>query len=315
MVMLLRNEEIKELPFSIRKTVVVGSSGFLGKAFLLAHRRIHPDCIGTAKIASTDNISQLDLLYPDIVPLRLAQTGHKEALILAGVTKIEKCESEKELTRKINVEGTLELIRQLVSEGIKPIFFSSDHVFDGNRGNYADNAPVSPITEYGRQKAEIEAKIGEISKGNFLVLRLGKVFSLVKGDGALLDEMAGTLVESDKLLRVAYDQFLCPILVTDLIKAVASLQAQQITGIVNVCSPEIWSRYDLALEIAKALRVDPARICRISLDELGFGVKRPKNTSMQIKRLLREVNFSNFTPISKCIEQVAENWRREYLGK
>ncbi len=295
-----------KLPTDIPKSVIIGAYGFLGRNFLAIYRTVHPDCVGTARKPSDANVFYMDLVAPNISPLRLADTGHKEALILAAITKIDRCEKEKELTRKINVEGTLELIRQLVVEGIKPIFFSSDYVFNGISGNYTDDAPTNPITEYGRQKAEIEDKIGEISHGNYLVVRLSKVFSIEKSDNSLLDEMAHTLV-SGGILRAAFDQIFCPTLISDVINTVVYLQAKGTKGIVNVCSPEVWSRYDLALAIANAKGIDKGKVIRISLDELGFKSNRPKNTSMIAKRLSSETLLA-FTPISKCIEIVARNW-------
>lgn len=252
------------------------------------------------------DLLHLDLLAPDIGTLKLAKTGHKEALLLSAISRIDKCEAEKELTKKVNVEGTIELIRQLVKEGIKPIFFSSDYVFDGISGNYADDALPNPGTEYGRQKAEVEEAIGEITNGNYMVVRLSKVFSLKKDDGSLLDEIAGTLA-SGGIVRAAFDQIFCPTLISDVIDAVACLQAKGTTGIVNVCSPKSWSRYDIAVALAEKMGIGPERINRISLDEVGFKSKRPKNTSMVPKRLLSEAGIT-FTSLTECIEQTAINW-------
>ncbi|HAW50650.1 TPA: hypothetical protein DCX16_06855 [bacterium] len=289
------------------KTVIIGASGFLGSAFLFTYRNIHPDCVGTARKLDGYNIFYVDLLSPNIAPLKLTEKGHKEALILAAIPKIERCEKEKELTRKVNVDGTLELIKQLVSEGIKPIFFSSDYVFDGEKGNYEDDALTNPITEYGRQKAEVEARIKDIAKDNYLVVRLGKVFSLKKGDNSLLDEMASILA-SGGIVKAAFNQIFSPMLISDVINAVAYLQAKGTTKIINVCSPEVWLRYDLALEMAKAMGIESKQIQRISLDEIASEAKRPKNTSMIPKRLLSEKQIT-FTSISKCIKIIAKNYR------
>ena len=87
------------------------------------------------------------------MPICLKRAEDIQALILVAVTKIDTCEEEKAMTRRVNVDGTLELIRQLVNEGIKPVFFSSDYVFDGDTGGYLDESPLNPINEYGHQKS------------------------------------------------------------------------------------------------------------------------------------------------------------------
>ena len=294
---------------NIPKTAIIGASGFLGQAFLSAYRQVYSDCIGTTRssVDEKKNLFFLDLLNLDLESLHLINSDHKEALILAGVTKIDSCEREKEKTWKVNVDATLELIRQLADEGIKPIFFSSDYVFDGKDGFYTDGSATNPTTEYGKQKAEIESRIASITKGNFLVVRLGKIFSLRKEDNSLLDEMAHIL-SLGGAINAAFDQIFCPTLITDVVDAVSWLQAKGTTGIVNVCSPEIWSRYDLAISLAQAMGLDSNKVIKVSLDKIFFNPKLPKNTAMLSSVALK--TYVDFTPISVCVERVADNWAR-----
>lgn len=291
----------------IPKTAIIGSSGFLGRAFLSVHRKVYHDCVCTAKATTdkNDNIFLFDLLNPDIKSLHLSKTGHKEAFIFAAVTKIDVCENKKAITKKINVDGIIELARQLSEEGIKPIFFSSDYVFDGKEGSYRDDSPVNPITEYGKQKAEVEAKMATITKGNFLVVRLSKIFTLTKNDNTLLDEMA-RILSSGEVVQAAYDQIFCPTLITDIINALAWLQVQKVTGIVNVCSLEVWSRYDLAVSLAKTMKVDANKVRKASLSEIMINKELPKNTSMMPSALLKD--SVPFTPMTTCVKRVASNW-------
>ncbi len=291
----------------IPKTVIIGAFGFLGKYFLAAYKEIYPDCVGTTKgvVDGASDFHFLDLSNPDIKSLRLLEMEYKEALIFAAVTKINICEEEKLMTRKVNVDGTLELIRQLIDEGIKPIFFSSDYVFDGKEGSYRDDSPVNPMTEYGKQKAEVEAKMAAITKGNFLVVRLSKIFTLTKNDNTLLDEMA-RILSSGGVVQAAYDQIFCPTLITDIINALSWLQVEKVTGIVNACSPEAWSRYDLAVSLAKTMKVDVNKVRKASLSEIMTNKERPKNTSMISSALLKDSVF--FTPMTTCIKRIASNW-------
>ncbi len=288
------------------KTVIIGATGLLGKDFLGVHRSIHPDCVGTTRNPARKDFAYLDLSSPDIAPLKLAASGYQDALILAGISKIATCQDNKELSRKINYTGTLDLIQQLVKEGIKPIFFSSDYVFNGKSGNYDDEAIPDPLNEYGRHKAGIEVYMQQKCQGKYLVVRLSKIFSLEKGNGTIFDEMA-SMLSSGGTVWAASDQIFSLTLISDLVKVVTALQRNNATGIYNICSPEVWSRYDLALRMAECLGVAPAKVAKISLDELGESFARPKNTSMVTKRLDRDINYK-FTPIIRCIRKIAENW-------
>jgi len=302
------NKTLGRLP----KTAVFGASGFIGKRFLCLCRNTHPGARGLDVSPAEPGVEHFDLGQPDITPLQLAQTGHTHALIVAAITRIAHCEQNRELSRRVNVAGTLELIRQLAEEGITPVFTSSDNVFDGSRGSYTETDPVNPITEYGRQKAEVEGRIGGLTGNRYLIVRLCKVFSLVKGDGSLLDEMARILTTGAQV-RAAYDQVFCPVLVDDVLAAVTELLAKGVTGLVNVCSVEPWSRYDVACTLAAEMGLHKDRVLRQSLDEICSHPRHPHNTSMCIDRLLRETGVS-LTPLAECIKAVAENWRAPRAG-
>lgn len=291
----------------IPKTLVIGSSGFIGSHFLKYYRDIYPDMVGLDVNPMGGHSIRFDISSMSIKEIGINIRDYRNALVLAGITKVSVCEKEKERSRKINVDGTVRLIRELIEKGIKPIFFSSDYVFDGEKGGYRDDDPVNPINEYGKQKAEVEALIPEITDGNFLVVRLGKVFSLKKKDGTLFDEMADIL-SSGGVVRAAHDQIFCPISINDVIKAVTELQKKDASGIYNVCSIKPFSRYALACGLARALKKDESQIKPVSIDTIDPAVKRPKNTSMIPDKLKIETGIF-FDNIHESIEKIADNWR------
>lgn len=288
------------------KTFVVGMSGYIGRHLFEAYKRYYPDLLGSARRYSVDNL-YIDMCNPDILKFKLAERGYREAIIAAAITNFKQCENEKEYTRKINVEGTLELARQLHQEGLKVIFFSSESVFDGIAGGYSDEAPVNPIFEYGRQKAETERRFPEVCKGQYLISRIGKTFGLKKGDNTLLDEMAQKLTEN-KPIRALTEQIFCPTLIDDIVEAVIMLQKKGATGIINICSPEIWSRFNLAVGLAKFLNKDLSLVEPMSFKDFGDSFNRPKRTNMVCNRLTEEARI-NFTPMSYCFQKIEENYR------
>ncbi len=291
-------------------TAIIGATGFLGRNFLSVYRKVRPDTIGTSRRAQ-EGLVPLDLLSADIKPLKLA--GCRDALIFSSMCGMQACEQDQVLSHRINVEGTLELVRQLAAAGIKPVFFSSEIVFDGMSGGYDELALRRPCNAYGRQKVEAEDGIRQIcSAGNYLIVRLSKVFSLIKGDGTFFDEMA-SILRRGGVVRAAADQKISPTLVSDLVEVVAELQCSGATGTVHVSAPEVWSRYALALALAQRMKVDPARVEKISLDDLRESYKRPKDPSMNTDKLNNLVNRT-FTPIRQCIAEVAANWEERAGG-
>ncbi len=290
------------MPAGTPKTAVIGAGGFLGSRLLAALRTSYPDAAGTVHHDVKPGLSFFDLAGSDFGSLALADSGHRAAVICAGVSSIVRCEKAPLETRAVNVDGTIELARRLLGEGILPVIFSSDYIFGGDAAPYAENAPMAPLNEYGRQKAEVEERLRAMAPGAHLILRLSKVFSLRTNDGTLLDDMARRLAQGD--YPAAADQWFCPTLVDDLVKAVILLLARGARGTVNLCSPAGWSRHEMAVLMADALGVPPGRVRCISIDDLGDGTRRPHDIRM-IPSGLFEENGLEFTSIESSIERIA----------
>jgi dTDP-4-dehydrorhamnose reductase len=282
------------------KLAVIGATGYIGRRLHRAALERDSSSAGTSR--REDGLATLDLTSPDVRALKLPENGHTHAAIAAAVPEIAACERDPAGTRAVNVDGAVELARQLQNEGVVPILFSSDYVFDGEAGGYSDDAPLSPSTEYGRQKAELEAEVGGLA----LVVRLGKVYGTERGEGTLLDEMAASLSAGAKV-RAAADQIMTPVRVEDVVDSVLALADAGIRGVVNVCGPERRSRLELAVALAEALGPGAGTVEEISLDDLGEGFTRPKRTDLLATRLLAETDLRP-APVSAAIPVVAANY-------
>jgi dTDP-4-dehydrorhamnose reductase len=282
------------------KLAVIGATGYVGRRLHRAALERDPSSVGTSR--REDQLPTLDLRSPDIRELRLPERGHTHAAITAAVPEIAACERDPAGTRAVNVDGAVEVARQLQNEGVVPVLFSSDYVFDGEAGGYADAAPLSPTTEYGRQKAELEEAVG----GRALVLRLGKVYGTERGEGTLLDEMAGSLA-AGRPVRAAADQVMTPVLARDVVEATFALVDRDVRGVVNVCGSERCSRLALAQAIAEALGAEPSLVRQITLDELDEDFTRPKRTDLVAERLRAETDIRP-VPVSEVIPRVAANY-------
>ena len=97
---------------------------------------------------------QLDLL--DFAAVRREFQKDQPQLIIhcAAVSTIADAQSNPDLARRVNVDVTA-LLAGLAAE-IPFVFFSSDLVFDGRKGNYVETDAVNPIHVYGETKAAAE---------------------------------------------------------------------------------------------------------------------------------------------------------------
>lgn len=126
---------------SERKRVFLGGSGRLGSVFLPQNLDYLAPPHSQVDLASFSQVlSYLDLVKPELVVHAAAVVGALEA------------EANKHQAYLANVIGTENVVRACREVGAKLIFISSVAVFDGERGNYAEDDIPIPSYFYGWTK-------------------------------------------------------------------------------------------------------------------------------------------------------------------
>ena len=93
----------------------------------------------------------------------------------AALARVKECELNKEKAIKINITGTLNIIKsvfrvkKIKKKDIKLIFISSDAVYSADKGNNKENDKLSPYNFYGLTKLKGEKIVQKLSK--FIIIR------------------------------------------------------------------------------------------------------------------------------------------------
>lgn len=287
------------------KTAVIGASGFIGGHLFCKYRSEYADSVGTAYSRVTDGMTKFDLRNPDAALLNLRDTGHEAVVISSAMPLIGWCEANPEDSYALNVKGTLELARQLAEMNMHVIFLSSDYVFDGKTGGYTDKSVTCPVTEYGRQKAEVERELPNVTN-NYTVARLSKIYGTGFMDKTIIDDIAMSLVEA-KTIKVATDQFFSPTHVDDVVAMVMRIQEQEVKGLVNLCHSNKYSRDMIATRLIALLDVSPDLVQRISLHDIPGMESRPLDTSIIASACFEDMQ-SSLLSMEVAIAHVAKQW-------
>jgi len=292
------------------RLLVLGASGFVGRHL---YERLGPQ----RAVASFHSTPFAGGVRFDAGVMRLRDTllrgahGLKAAFLLYGRTKIDDCARDPGGTARVNVEGMMRAIDDLIEAGVKPIYASTDAVFDGSRGSWTEGDPPNPTLTYGRQKAAVEAYLRG-KPAPWIVARLSKV---VGSDGAthsLLGEWIRQ-IEAGETIRCATDLVFTPAHVDDVAAALIRLAVEDFSGVFNVCGPQSMSRMALLQLLVEEVRryrdVDP-RIVPCSIRDFPFLEPRPLNGSMLPDKLYRALG----TPFRDMRSVCAELARRSYGG-
>ena len=135
-----------------KKVLIIGGSGYLGKHLFSA---LGPE----NSIATYNNSPMQGGIYFNSLTMSLGDIlddpgGFSHAVILLGDTKPDSCAADIERSRALNVQSIKSIISELLDWDVKPVFASTEVVFDGTKGGYVESDDVKPILVYGEQKVE-----------------------------------------------------------------------------------------------------------------------------------------------------------------
>ena len=210
--------------------------------------------------------------------------GTRSACVFAAVARLAACAGDPQGSAHINVTQTLGVIERLLARDILVVFLSTNQVFDGRTPNVAPDAPASPVSEYGRQKARTEAALKErMADGAPLaILRLGKV---VSPGMALIDGWIGQLA-AGKSIRCFRDMMMAPTPTALVVQAIEALMAERRAGIYQLTGPRDVAYSEVGRFLARQIGADAGLVTEGSAAEAGVPEgATPPNTTLDSRRL------------------------------
>jgi dTDP-4-dehydrorhamnose reductase len=255
--------------------VVLGAGGQVGRALTrrfpqaLALTRAGLDVGDPAAVAAHD-WSDVDLVVN-----------------AAAWTAVDAAEdpANRVAVRAVNVDGVRALADAARRHGFLLVHFSTEYVFDGTHpGPIPEDAPVHPLSVYGRSKADGDALVTALDR--HLLLRT----TWVVGEGRNFVRTMAGLADRGVSPSVVADQVGRPTLADDLADAVASLVQGGESGTFNVTGggdPASWA--DVAEVVFAARGRDPHDVRRVTTaeytaDKAGLA-PRPLNSVLDLAKL------------------------------
>ncbi|SVD18657.1 uncharacterized protein METZ01_LOCUS371511, partial [marine metagenome] len=223
-----------------KRLLIIGGSGFIGQ--YLNKTEIQYDSISTFYSRPFSDGIYFDLEKTNLTEL-IEEYGFTHVLFLAGIVNFNEINRIPEEARYINIDCTINRIEEVINSGIVPVYFSSESVFSGKKGNYTENDKPNPIFEYAENKYSVEQYITN-NTDNCFIFRLSKVFSSEKKPKSLVTGWLDQL-ERNEDINVAIDNIFCPIHIKDVITLVMSLIGIGKYGIYNICSSKPYSRSEM----------------------------------------------------------------------
>ena len=274
------------------KLLVTGASGLLGTRICQqaakqnyqvysAHSQHAPRFGTPIKLDITDGtaLKQIfDKTKPDVIV-------HSAAL-----TDVDKCEKEKDLAWKINVESTSNIAQLCHKHNCFLVYVSTDYVFNGEKGNYKETDPTAPINNYGLTKLKGEEEIKQ-SRAEYCIARPSVIYGSIPAAGKV--NFALWLIEKlakKEETKTVTDQWNSPTLNTNLAEMILEIVEKRITGTFHLAGATRLSRYEFAQNIAETFNLDKNLLRPTTSEKMPWIAKRPRDTSLNVEKAKHTLN-------------------------
>ncbi len=234
--------------------------------------------------------SDCDLLDFSKVDVLFRQNQPKLVIHCAAISRSTDSQGAPGLAKRVNVDATKHLAE--LAADIPFIFFSTDLVFDGTKGNYVERDAVNPLSTYAETKVAAEELLRRNPRHCIVRISLTGGTS-PKGDRGFNEEIKNAWRQG-KSLNLFTDEFRCPAAAPVIARAVWELATNQAVGTFHLCGAEKLSRYEIGrLLAARHPELNPKIVPGSRQDYSG--PPRPADTSMDCSKVQRLLSF----PLSK----------------
>jgi dTDP-4-dehydrorhamnose reductase len=262
---------------------ITGAGGLIGSYIVRLAGKYAPDF-------QIIPLTRSDLDLTDFAAIERRFLADRPRLVIhcAAMSKTPDCQANPAQARRINVESTARLAALAAEGEVDFIFFSTDLVFDGKKGNYVETDAVNPLSVYAETKVEAEAVLARNSRHVIVRTSLNSGVS-PSGRSAYNEQLCAVWVQG-KTVKLFHDEYRSPMSATATARAVWELAACPKGGIWHLAGSERLSRLQIGQLLAERHPELQPRLESGSLRDYK-GAPRPADTSLNCAKIQQQLSF------------------------
>lgn len=272
---------------------ITGANGLIGNYLVQTAPRFAPQW--QARALSRE---QFDLQDFQTAEREFKKDKPRLVIHCAAITSVAEAQKNPALAKKVNVEAT-KFLTELAAE-IQFIFFSTDLVFDGQKGNYSETDSPNPLHLYGETKLAAEQIV--LRNPKHLVIRTSINGGVSCTGNRSFNEQLKSSLQNSSGMKLFTDEFRSPIFAGETACAVWELANKNCTGILHVAGAEKLSRWQIGQLLIQRWPEIKTKIESGSAKDFP-GPPRALDTSLYISKVQKNLS----RPLPKFSDWLAAN--------
>lgn len=282
------------------RILITGSNGLLGQKLVAALRgRAGMELIATSRgpdrTPTREGYRYFELDCTDRAQVnRVFGAAPPNAVIhTAAMTNVDACELDPGSCRQQNVTAVENLVQAARPMQSHFIHLSTDFVFNGANGPYAEDDTPDPLSVYGHSKLDSEAIVRSAGLEHWSIARTIIVYGVAPGlSRSNVVLWARNALERGEPIRVVDDQWRMPTLAEDLADGCIRIAQRKATGIYHLSGPDLMSILELVHRVGRFFQLDTAHVLPVKSDSLGQPAHRPPRTGFKLEKARRDLGFA-----------------------
>lgn len=261
------------------------------------------DVVGSHYMFATNDTEYFDIFNPKLTTFDLAEFAPDVIVHTGALTHVDYCETHQDESYRNTVESTEKAIDLANRLNAKLVYISTDYIFDGENGPYAEYDDTNPLSVYGKHKLIAENLVKELCD-DFLILRITNVYgNEIRGKNfvAFLKKLAQS--GEEKQLKLPIDQYATPINAADIGKILCRLMIDGKQGIYHLASEEYLNRVELAAKVLKHFPEAKVKLKPVLTRDLGQAAPRPLKGGLKTDKIKSEYPEFEFSTVDAYMEE------------
>ncbi len=283
----------------MKKVLITGSNGLLGQKLINLYKGIDDiNLIATSRGENRypDEVDytyhSMDVTDENEVHRVISEVNPDTIIHTAAMTNVDACETDKLGAETLNVDAVLYVVEAANSVDAHIIHISTDFIFDGENGPYAETDAPEPLSYYGETKLASEnivmnqAKKWSIAR---TILVYGIVHDMSRSNIVLWAKGA---LEKGNPINVVNDQVRSPTLAEDLAMGCRLIERREAEGIYNISGKDQMNIVEIVHRVADYFGLDKSIITEVSSETLNQPAKRPPITGFDLSKSMQVLGYN-----------------------